>query len=163
MCQVRHLQWEADIFQEDKLHNDVLEEIKSIFHEAMIFDIDFSDWSKSVVLIVGFGSKASSFTNKHCAFFELCFDQVSKFNMEFAHESEGAIYSFWTPYQCEIVTSGEEILFTIPKVSFDPSLQISCREITLEEINPSKFYKIADNWEDNGSTLLRPSVREMIE
>ncbi len=141
--------------------------IKTIFSDAILIDIDFSNWDKCISLIVLADHLNSSFFKRRKPVFKIIFNKVKSINFDFNHykdymyENDPDKHYTWLIDRSRIgkIESMKEI--ALSQFGERSTIHIKFSDYEVIEISPKILDEININWKLPFSPLARGSVENI--
>ena len=140
---------------------------EKIFHEAVVYDVDFSKWDKFIRIVVAAGALNSSFSSRYAAMYNVDFFKVKEFWWEFKYSDiklESPVHHcLWTIMDFNWVkNSNGAYLFHFKSISSpDPDVKIVCRKLCISEMNPENINIVNPGWDRPYAPFARPNIEEL--
>lgn len=141
----------------------ILESFKTIFEDALVFDLDFYQWDKFVRLCVV--SDHMPDTNGRLPLFAIDFLEVQLFNCELNHYNvklqDDSRHFKWNIHDYKIDECDDGIKLKLIGAGVSPVLSIHCKDIVINKIGHSSVDKLFPKWDAPYSPFARPSIDEL--
>jgi hypothetical protein len=109
------------------INSDKMSLLIKLFHEAIVYDLDFSSWKFRVRMIAAAGCMRSSFSDKYCAFYNIDFIHVTSISLKIIPEDMSAV---WSIYDWDLASTSVSHCFKFRNCSGpEPDLEIHCKTL----------------------------------
>lgn len=127
----------------------------SIFRDAVVIDVDFTDWNNKIVLGV-IASSASMVQAGMQRAFLVEFHQPTKFECAFNHHATmqaDQVEFVWRIDKFELIKKNDFWEATFRYFPDFPEMRITCKEITIGEIETRLIKRHFPEWKGHGGSL----------
>ncbi len=136
-----------------------------IFHEAVVIDLDFSNWDKYVRLVV-VGLSIPVRTQESYALYRVDFCDLEELHWKSNHlgielESESH-HCQWTIFEADLHKARSHYEVELSGVTApSPLLQLKCGSIRISEMHKGTVDRVNPGWNRSSAPMARPGLDEM--
>lgn len=138
---------------------------RAIFHEAQPIDLDFSEWDRSVrlVVIAWLGKSFPGRGSVHNVDFIGLQSLVWKSNHLGINLDSPKQRFQWHILGSTVRRTGKLYFVTLRSCGPGPDLEIKCKDVTISKLNRSMIQAIYPHWGMPDKPLARPGFKELFE
>jgi hypothetical protein len=135
----------------------------AIFHDAHVFDVDFSHWDRWVRLVV-FGGVAKPDFNAEGVFHKVDFVDVVELTWKTNHLGVEPDRHFqWGIAKSAIVKLPGRIRIALSGVGCAPALSLVCCDVQISEMSTDTLTALNPHWRKPYQPLVRPDIEGLLK
>lgn len=136
---------------------------KDVFRDALVIDLDFSDWDRAIRMVV-VAREATAFPKRRLPIYVVEFQRVRSLDIRFAHNGTpvNGDHLQWSIDVLDLAALNGTIRVRFSERPQMPITTIQCEDIDIRGLDSDALDTRFPGWNKPGSPFVRPGVEALV-